>query len=325
MMVIIGTVTADLLVQSQTPLATLGGDGFRQSNLVFTDAPVTISMGGNGGNSAYVLAGLGEPTALCGAVGQDVLGDRLVALLEAQQVDLTGLARSASSATSTSTIIMSDAANQAVFHHLGATAEVQFEAMPERLLETAVALLATSFPIMPKLRSAGFAQALARVKAAGGLTALDIGPAIGKPVALAELTPLLPTVDYLIANTHELMSLVETAPSTNSGQAVWQNGAEKLLAAGAHHLIIKQGEQGAAAWTTAKRIHVPGFEVETQVSVGAGDSFNVGFLWALKEKRPLAKALRFGNAVAALVVSSPRGVLDSPTLAQVEAFLDEHR
>jgi hypothetical protein len=45
MIVIIGTVTADSLLQSQRPMAALGGDGFRQSNLVFTDAPLTISMG----------------------------------------------------------------------------------------------------------------------------------------------------------------------------------------------------------------------------------------------------------------------------------------
>jgi ribokinase len=105
----------------------------------------------------------------------------------------------------------------------------------------------------------------------------------------------------------------------------WQDGVEKVLAAGANQLIIKKGEQGAAAWTTTERIHVPGFDVRAQVSVGAGDSFNVGLLWALRHKRPIAEALRFGNAVAALVVSSPRGVLDSPTLARVEAFLDEHR
>jgi sugar/nucleoside kinase (ribokinase family) len=30
-------------------------------------------MGGNGGNSAYVLAGLGRPTALYSSVGRDTL------------------------------------------------------------------------------------------------------------------------------------------------------------------------------------------------------------------------------------------------------------
>jgi sugar/nucleoside kinase (ribokinase family) len=313
MFIVIGTVTADLLVLSDTPLVNLGGDGFRSSNLVFTEAPLTISMGGNGGNSAYVLAGLGAPTALCGAVGQDLLGDTLVHWLQARSVDLTGLTRSATHATSTSTIIMTGAANQVVFHHLGSTTQAQFEDMPDELFATAEALLVTSFPLMPKLRAGGFARALARVHAAGGLTALDVGPAIGQPVTLAELTPLLPTVDYLIANTHELISL--------TGADDWPSAAGQVLAAGARQVVIKQGEHGASAWTPTEQVHVPGFKVEANISVGAGDAFNVGLLYGLRQRWPPEQALRFGNAVAALVVASPGGVLNSPTLAQVDAFL----
>ena len=179
MNVIIGSVTADLLVQNKTVWADNDGDGFRQKNLVFTDTPATVSVGGNGGNSAYVLAGLGAPTALCGAVGQDALGDMLVNHLATRQVNLTGLTRIRSHATSTSTILMRDAANQTVLHHLGATAEAQFSAIPPSLLKKAESLLATSFPLMPRFRAGGFSAALAQVKAAGGITLLDIGPAIG--------------------------------------------------------------------------------------------------------------------------------------------------
>ncbi len=77
MFVVIGSTTADVLVVSQESLTGSGKDGFRASNLVFTDTPTRLSMGGNGGNSAYVLAGLGVPTALCSSVGQDALGKTL--------------------------------------------------------------------------------------------------------------------------------------------------------------------------------------------------------------------------------------------------------
>jgi len=308
-----GTVTADLLVQGETPAELQGGDGFRDSNLVFTETPLSISMGGNDGNSAYVLAGLGTLTTLCGAVGKDLLGDALVNWLEGRGVDLTGLARSDAHATSTSTIIMRDAENQRVYHHLGATAQADFETMPQSLFATADALLVSSFPIMPRLRSGGFARALARVHEAGGITALDIGPAIGDSLALDELIPLLPTVDYFIANTHELISL--------TGAGAWQNAVGEILAAGARHVVIKQGAGGSAIWTSDERMHVPGFPVDANVSVGAGDSFNAGFLYALLQGRSLAEALQFGNAVAALVVSDPEGILNSPTQAQVETFL----
>lgn len=313
MFVVIGTVTADLLVKSELSLATLGGDGFRSSNLLFTDAPLNISMGGNGGNSAYALAGLGVPTALCGAVGDDLLGNWLAELLRQRAVKLDGLLRSQTHATSTSTIIMSDAANQVVFHHLGATTQASYEAIPGPLLDNAEVLLATSFSIMPQMRTGGFAQALRRVHERGGITALDIGPAIGEPLTLAELKPLLPQVDYLIGNQHELISLTHCDG--------WRDAALKLLAAGATCVVVKQGADGACLWTNARQLHVPAFAVQTNISVGAGDSFNAGFLYGMQQGWDWEEALRFGNATAALVVSSSRAILDSPTLQAVEDFV----
>jgi sugar/nucleoside kinase (ribokinase family) len=260
-----------------------------------------------------VLAGLGAETALCGAIGQDLLGDVLANWLQARQVNLAGLKRSASHATSSSTIIMSSASNQVVYHHLGATAQAQFEDMPNPLFSEAQVLLASSFSIMPKLRAGGFARALAQTYEAGGITALDIGPAIGQPVTLAEIRPLLPLVDYLMANTHELVSL--------TGAASWPEAVGQLLSAGARQVVIKQGEAGASIWTAAEQIMVPAFKVEANISVGAGDAFNVGLLYALQQQWSISQALRFGNAVAALVVASPQGIGTSPSLAQVEAFL----
>jgi sugar/nucleoside kinase (ribokinase family) len=313
MFVIIGTTTADLVIFSEEPWADLDGDGFRVSNLVFTDVPLTLLMGGNGGISAYALAGLGVPTALCGAVGRDPMGDILLNWLTERNVRLDGFTRSETYGTSTSTIIMSDVAHQAVFHHLGATQDVRLENMPEALLTEAKVLLATSFPIVPHMRSGGFAQALATTHQAGGLTALDIGPAIGHPVTLAELVPLLPFTDYLLGNTHELAVLTSTDD--------WESAAAQLVAAGARHVVIKQGAQGAAVRGGKTQIEVAGFAVEAKISVGAGDSFNVGFLYGLHQTWPLERAVRFGNAFAALVVAGERGVLDAPRLAEVEAFL----
>jgi sugar/nucleoside kinase (ribokinase family) len=313
MFVVIGTTTADLFVFSPTPFAHLGGDGFRAGNLIFTEQPLTMLMGGNGGNCAYILSGLGVPTALCSAVGQDPLGETLLDWLAARRVNLAGVWRSDRSATSTSTIIMSDAANQAVFHHLGATQEISLAHIPETLLVQAELLLATSFSIVPQMRAGGFAQALAITHQAGGLTALDIGPAIGRPVTLAELALLLPQVDYLLGNSHELAAL--------TGQSDWETASRRLIEAGARRVVIKRGDQGAAVRGQDLEVDAPGFAVKTHISVGAGDAFNAGFLYGVKQGWPLAEATRFGNAVAALTISGERGVLGGPSLAEVGEFL----
>jgi sugar/nucleoside kinase (ribokinase family) len=313
MFVIIGTTTADLFILSQSPSSQPGADGFRSSNVVFTDTPPRLLMGGNGGNSAYVLAGLGVPTALCSSVGGDPFGLTLSEWLEARGVNLDGLTRSDTLATSTSVILSSDAANQVVFHHPGATVEINLEDVPEGLLSEAEVLLATSYSLIPGLRSGSFAEVLATTEKAGAITALDIGPAIGDPVTLEEITPLLPNTHYLIGNTHEISRL--------TGTEDWESAATHLLNAGARNLIIKRGKDGASMRARSTGADVPAFNVAANISVGAGDAFNAGFLCGVQRKLPPEQAIRLGNAVAALVVSGERGVLDAPTWSQVEAFL----
>jgi ribokinase len=315
MFVVIGSLTADLLIRADDPAAVAGEDGFRAGNLAFTDTPTTITMGGNGGNSAYVLGGLGVPTALCSAVGQDLLGSALLDWLTERSVHVTGITRSNAHATSTSTIIMTGPSNQLVFHYPGAYSRVTIDDIPTELLGAATTLLMTSYPIMSGLRPHGYRTALAAVRRAGGLTAVDLGPAIATPVTLAELAPLLPDIDLLIGNAHEL----ETA----TGTASWESAADALLAAGASRVVIKQGAAGAAVRTATERFHEPGFPVEAGVSVGAGDSFNAGLLFGLDQNWPIDRAVRYGNAVAAMVVGG-QGILDSPEPAQVDAFLETH-
>ena len=86
-------------------------------------------------------------------------------------------------------------------------------------------------------------------------------------------------------------------------------------------MVIKQGAAGASLWSATERIHVPAFPVAVKISVGAGDSFNAGFLYGVQQGWRLAEAMRFGNAVAALVVAGERGIFDAPSLAAVEALL----
>jgi ribokinase len=95
-----------------------------------------------------------------------------------------------------------------------------------------------------------------------------------------------------------------------------------LLALGCRHVVIKQGAFGAALRSKEHNYDIPAFHTATHIPVGAGDSFNAGFAYAMWRNRGLDEALRFGSAVAALVVSSRNGVLSSPTLAEVDGFLE---
>ena len=316
MFVIIGSTTADLFIfyrQSDDNRDQFGDDGFRASNLVFCDDPPQMLMGGNGGCSAYVLAGLGVPTALCSAVGRDPFGNKLVSWLEDRNVNLESMLSSESHATSASTIIVSDAAHQVVYHHLGATRDIDPKRIPQMVIDETEVLLATSYSLIPEMRSGGLQKTLKAVRKAGGRCAVDIGPAIGAPVRLTELQPLLPNIDFLIANTYELSVLTQSAD--------WEVSSRQLMAAGAKCIVIKRGEHGAAIRGPGLEVDVAGFKVESNISVGAGDAFNVGFLKCVQRGQSYQQALQFANGLAALIVSGSKGILDAPSEDQVDTFI----
>jgi ribosomal protein S18 acetylase RimI-like enzyme len=137
-------------------------------------------------------------------------------------------------------------------------------------------------------------------------------------VKLEEISNLLQYVDYFICNEHELSvccEVDETAGGSNLGMV-------QVLTHGAGCVVIKRGAEGALVQIKGgATVHVPGFAVNARMTVGAGDSFNAGFLYAVQQGKPPTVAARFANAVAALVVTSAQGAQGAPTLSQVEALM----
>ncbi len=315
MFITVGITTMDLFVSGLDKMPAFGGDEFTVNNLAFADQPLTMVMGGNGAICAYTLAKLGAPVVLCSAVGRDTLGDMIWNWLDAAHVYTAGLLRTRREATSTTTVITDRRLNRVSFHHPGASVIYRPVDLPVTILQQAGVLVLSSYSLLPAWRPDGFAQALQVARQADMITALDIGPAIGQPAALAELAPMLPNVDYFICNAHEL--------SVCTGAQDLEKGIAQILNAGARYAVIKRGRDGAVIRTCdGVDINIPGFAVEARFTVGAGDAFNGGFLYGIHEGWDLYHAARFANAVAALVVSGAQGALGAPTRFQAEALLE---
>jgi sugar/nucleoside kinase (ribokinase family) len=261
------------------------------------------------------LSKLDTPSILGSAIGRDQAGLLVRNWLADTLVDQRGLVEVLKSSTPTTTVITDRALNRLAFHNPGATTRFNLANLPDGLLEAASLVLFASYPLLPAWRPTGVAQAFKQARQGGAQTALDIGPAIGQPTMLAELRALLPDVDYLICNAHEL--------AVCTGYDTIEAGLDAALAAGANSIIVKCGEAGALIRQAgaAETIDVPGYAVAARFTVGAGDAFNAGLLYGLQTGWSLAKAVRFANGVAALVVSSGQGILGAPDLQRVEAFM----
>ncbi len=314
MFLVIGNATVDLFVAGLDHLPQTRGDEFTVASLTFTQEPLTMLIGGNAAIAAFALARLGAPAAIGAAVGNDFLGDFIVDRLASAGVDMAGLRRCHEHATATTVVVTDGSFNRLAFHHLGATDCCTPAEFPAHLWAQTDVLLLASYPLMAGWRPEGFATALRSARRAGALTALDMGPAVGAPATLDELAPLLPNVDYLLCNEHEL--------AVCTGAAELEAGMATILEAGARCVVVKRGRLGAtAAAQGGAPLTAPGFAVDARFTVGAGDAFDAGFLYAIHQGRGLGTALNFANAVAALVVSAAQGALGAPTLAQVETLL----
>jgi 5-dehydro-2-deoxygluconokinase len=97
----------------------------------------------------------------------------------------------------------------------------------------------------------------------------------------------------------------------------------RLLELGSGDVVEKRGEEGARIWTQAgETIDVPGFEVEIQNIVGAGDAFAAGFLYGYVNDWGWYRAGRLGNACGAIVVTKHGCANFMPTLAEATALAD---
>ncbi|MBD3274778.1 MAG: hypothetical protein GF372_05670 [Candidatus Marinimicrobia bacterium] len=315
MFLIIGTTTLDIFVSGFDTLPEIEGDEFTSSSLVFCEHPIQMGMGGNGANSAYVLAQLGIPVSLHSAIGVDPHGEMLSRWLIDGGVDISGLIESTTAATSATTILTDENQNRLSFHHHGASALIEPDALPESIFREIDFLLFSGYPLLTGWSAEQLQALMKKATDAGTITCMDIGPLVGDPIHIESLSAVFPYLSYFLCNEFELLSFTRKDNIQDALSSTFNFGNLTV--------ILKRGADGAliARQGDSQPVTVPAFETETNSTVGAGDSFNSGFLYGISRGWDEERSAQFGNAVAALVLSSGEGVLGAPTLNEVQNFL----
>lgn len=122
---------------------------------------------------------------------------------------------------------------------------------------------------------------------------------------------------------HELIEFVDYyLPSKDEFLSVWnensiENAAKKVQKNSSTTIVVKDAENGAIGFNKEEKVYVPSFPVRVQNTVGAGDSFNAGFIKAQDLGFDFEKSIRFACATAAVKISQT----NLPTMREVEAVL----
>ncbi len=124
----------------------------------------------------------------------------------------------------------------------------------------------------------------------------------------------LPFADILFLNTHEA---IKTARAGSLEQAV------ATLAAAVPTVVVKRGAEGAVARQGAKEFRSLPPAVEFVDAVGAGDSFDAGFLHLFVQGAPIETCLAYGNLAGAFSTTRPGGTEAFRDRAHFEEFFSK--
>jgi sugar/nucleoside kinase (ribokinase family) len=272
--------------------------------------------GGNGCTTSRVLAILGVPVRLLGAVGKDEPARFLLERLREAGVD-TARIEHVDSPTSSTVGLVRPSGERKFFHCHGASNDALANGIdftPELGAGAAHYHMSGLF-VLPRLRPLG-ADVLRRAHAAGLSTSFDTNwdP---RGAWMSDLAPCLPEIDYLFMNEDEARMI--------TGHTDAAKAADVVLAGGLKTAVLKLGGRGCAIYTAEREFLCPAFDVDVIDTTGAGDCFAAGFIAAMLGGANLEECGRFGNAVAALSVRQMGAASGVLSFAETEKWMNGAR
>jgi 2-dehydro-3-deoxygluconokinase len=286
------TGTPDVIAVGETMFSLVALDGPLDEATSFH-----ATHGGAESNTCVALTRLGRSAAWVSRVGTDPPGDRILAVLGSEGVQLSWVKRDPDRPTG---LMLRDTVGTVRYYRTGSAASALSPGdLDEVPVEDARAVFGTG--ITPLLGRDPGRAVRALFRRARGMRVLDLNLRKGlwgsdRTVALIE--PLLRSCDLVLGGLDELGAF-EDAPTT-------QGLARAFARRGPREVVVKGGSSGAGALDPEGRWHeVAPAPVEDVDPVGAGDAFDAGYLHARLDGADVPEALlegaRCGAAVAATI------------------------
>ncbi|GAA3130273.1 carbohydrate kinase family protein [Streptomyces rectiviolaceus] len=270
----------------------------------------SLTLGGSAAIMACGAARLGLKVAFAGRVGDDDAGRYLRDALTARGVDTRALHLDASRPTPL-TVVLTQGDDRAILTAPGTLTAISGDDVPTELLADSRHVHAASYFLQPRL-AADLPQLFRTARWHGASTSLDTQDDPSGQWEPTAIDAVLAETDILLPNAQEALHLAGL-PSGSPRQAA------ELLAARVPLVAVKNGAAGALCHNGHTLLTAPALPLTPVDTVGAGDSFDAGFIAALLEGRPPHEALRFAAACGSLSTRANGGTPAQPTRDEVLA------
>jgi sulfofructose kinase len=258
--------------------------------------------GGMAANASVAASRLGGNVEYWGRVGDDALGGRIVALLEAEGVRTAAVRRVVGARSPITAVLVDAGGERLICTYNDPALDDDASWLPvDSLVNVDVVLADVRWP-------AGAARAFAAARAAHVKTILD-----GDVAPAGTLRQLCNRCDYAIFS--------QLGLSLASGTASAGEGLRKMQRITGGMVGVTLGAEGFLWLERERELRARPPPVVAVDTLAAGDVFHGAFALAIGEHRSVADAAAFANAAAALKCTRPGGRLGAPMRAEVDALL----
>lgn len=258
---------------------------------------MTLTMGSSTAIFASNISKLGSSVSFLGKIGDDHYGKYMIDSLESFNVNTDSIITDPGLQTGATVIFILENDRMMVTYP-GAMEHLAQHDISDHTLRTARHIHTSTIFFQPTLKQ-GLTELFSRAKKLGLTTSMDTqwDP---EEVWDLDMENLFPHLDFFMPNESELLHLTQ-APSVLE--------ALDMLSHYKTCVVVKRGAKGAILQHQHNRMSTDALQVPDIVdTVGAGDSFNAGFINAFLNEKSFETCLKEGIRTAAVSITAAGGV-----------------
>ena len=286
--IVVGELNVDLILNSIDSFPEMGKEKLAKD--------MTLTLGSSSAIFASNLSALGAKVAFVGMIGVDAFGNLVKDSLSAKKVNTDYLIISDKWNTG-ATIVLNYSEDRAMVTYPGTMEHLTINDISEEAISSAKHLHFSSYFLQPGIQK-DIAALFKMAKEKGLTTSLDIQWDPNEKWDF-NYKEVLPFVDVFLPNEQEALLLTKEKELDN---------AIKKLTPFAKHLVVKLGSKGSMVVTDSKSTFKKSFLNNNVVdAIGAGDSFNAGFIFRFINGFDIDECQTFGNLTGAINTTAAGG------------------
>lgn len=254
------------------------------------------TLGSSSAIFASNLSTLGSKVNFIGKVGKDHFANVIKEALDEKHVDTSNIIESTAYSTGSSIILNYDM-DRAIVTYSGAMSHLDTTEISDAAIAEARHMHVSSVFLQTAIKE-NIVELFKRAKSLGVTTSIDPQWDPAEEWDL-DLKALLPYVDVFLPNRSEFLAITK--------KKSLQEGLDSVSSF-ANIIVIKDGEKGSHLWANQELVSKPAY-LNSKVAdcIGAGDSFDAGFINQFVNKKALSDCLEYGTIMGAINTTKSGG------------------